>query len=68
MQDPILMDVLESDADFKKKSPNFLLLERALVLKFEEMVEVAIVTVLHDDVEGIFLDERLLVAHDEGVY
>ena len=62
------MDVLEPDADFKKKSPNFLLLEWAFVLQFEELVKVTIVAVLHDNVEGIFLNERLFVAHDEGMY
>lgn len=33
MQDPILMNVLESDADFEEKAPDLFLLEGTLVLQ-----------------------------------
>jgi hypothetical protein len=68
MQYLILMDVLKTQTYLDEESPNFVLLQGPLILQLEVVVEIAIVAVLHDDVEGVVLDEGLLVAHDEGVH
>ena len=57
MQDSVFMDVLQSNADFKEEPPYLLLLKRSLILQLQELIEVAIVAVLHNDVEDVFLDE-----------
>lgn len=67
MQDSVFMDVLQSNADFKEEPPYFLLLKRSLILQLQELIEIAIVAVLHNDVEIVFLDEWLFVAYNEGM-
>lgn len=57
VQNFVLVDVLESNADFDEEPPDFVLLQGPLVLHFEIVVEIAIVAVLHDDVERILFDE-----------
>lgn len=62
------MDVLESNADLKEKSPYFIFLQWSLILKLQELVKVSIVAILHYYVKSAILYERLFVAHDKRVY
>lgn len=68
MKYSVFMDVLEANTDLKEEPPYFLFFEGPFVLHFQKMVQIAIVAVLHYDIEGVIFDEWLLVADYEGMY
>jgi hypothetical protein len=67
VQDLVFVDVLQAHTDLYENPPDLLLLQRLLYLALQVVGQVAVVAVLHHDVQSVVLDERLLVTHDERV-
>ncbi len=67
MEDLLRMDVLQPNDQLDKILPDFFLCDRTGELTPDIMVQVPAVTVLHDDVEQVALDEGTLVTDDIGV-
>jgi hypothetical protein len=65
VQDFVLMNVLKPQANLNKELPYFLLLERFFILHFEVHREIAIVTILHNNMQSIIFDKRLLILYDK---
>mmetsp|Transcript_120582 Transcript_120582/g.257520 ORF Transcript_120582/g.257520 Transcript_120582/m.257520 type:complete len:247 (-) Transcript_120582:51-791(-) len=64
VKDTICMEVLQAEADLEEKSPDRLFLE-ALLVPLQVHAQVTVLTILHDDVEGLFLQEGLHVGNNE---
>ena len=61
------MQIFQAQADLEEELPNGFLLERTAHLAAEELSEVAVLAILHHDVELLAIDEGVVVLDDEGV-
>ena len=57
MQYLVFMNVLKTSSDLNKESPYFVFLQRPFILQFKEVIQIAIITVLHYYVESIILNK-----------
>lgn len=55
------MQVPESKAHFDEELPNFALIKCSTHLPFEVLAQISIFTVLHDNVNGVFFHERIII-------
>lgn len=67
MKDFVLVNVLQTKTDLDKELPDFLLFKRLFILHLEVHWKIAIVAILHNNMQGIILNEGLLVLDDEGM-
>ena len=67
VQDFVFMNVLKPKANLNKELPYFLFLKRFFILHLEVHREITIVTVLHNNMQSVIFDKRLLILDDKGM-
>ena len=61
MEDFILVNVLEAETDLDEELPYFLLFQGLFVLHFEVHRQIAIIAILHNNVQSVIFDKGLFI-------